>query len=141
MYTGPYFGKYILYNSNSYQVETNCVNGIIDKHPSSLIKIIAFHALSLLLTFGIHVHLQQYIEAELRKYALVNWATIGSDNGLSPGRRQAIIWTNAGILLIGPLWTNLGEILIEIIYFLYIFIHVNAFKNVVWEMAVILSLP
>ena len=28
---------------------------------------------------------------------------IGSDNGLSPGRRQAIIWTNAGILLIGPL--------------------------------------
>ena len=30
---------------------------------------------------------------------------IGSDNGLSPGRRQAIIWTNAGILLIGPLET------------------------------------
>ena len=27
---------------------------------------------------------------------------IGSDNGLSPGRRQAIIWTNAGILLTGP---------------------------------------
>ena len=27
----------------------------------------------------------------------------GSDNGLSPGRRQAIIWTNDGILLIGPL--------------------------------------
>ena len=34
---------------------------------------------------------------------------IGSDNGLSPGRRQAIIWTNAGILLIGPLGTNLSE--------------------------------
>ena len=28
---------------------------------------------------------------------------IGSDNGLSPGRRQAIIWTNAGILLIRTL--------------------------------------
>ena len=28
---------------------------------------------------------------------------IGSDNGLSPGRRQAIIWTNAGILLIGTI--------------------------------------
>ena len=39
---------------------------------------------------------------------------IGSDNGLSPGRRQAIIWTNAGILLIGPLGTNSSEILIEI---------------------------
>ena len=34
---------------------------------------------------------------------------IGSDNGLSPGRRQAIIWTNAGILLTGPLGTNFRE--------------------------------
>ena len=39
---------------------------------------------------------------------------IGSDNGLSPGWRQAIIWTNAGILLIGTLETNFSEILIEI---------------------------
>ena len=39
---------------------------------------------------------------------------IGSDNGLSPGRRQAIIWTNAGLLLIGTLGTNFSEILIEI---------------------------
>ena len=39
---------------------------------------------------------------------------IGSDNGLSPGRRQAIIWTNAGILLIWPLGTNFSEILIGI---------------------------
>ena len=36
---------------------------------------------------------------------------IGSDNGLSPGRHQAIIWTSAGILLIGPLGTNIIEIL------------------------------
>ena len=39
---------------------------------------------------------------------------IGSDNGLSPGRRQAIIWTIDGILLIGPLGTNFSEILIGI---------------------------
>ena len=39
---------------------------------------------------------------------------IGSDNGLSPGRRQAIIWTNAGILLIGPLGTNFSAIWIGI---------------------------
>ena len=39
---------------------------------------------------------------------------IGSDNGLAPGRHQAIIWTNAGILLIGPLRTNFSEILIKI---------------------------
>ena len=42
---------------------------------------------------------------------------IGSDNGLLPGRRQAIIWTNAGILLIGSLGTNFSEILIKIIAF------------------------
>ena len=39
---------------------------------------------------------------------------IGSDNGLSPERRQAIIGTNAGILLIEPLGTNFSESLIEI---------------------------
>ena len=39
---------------------------------------------------------------------------IDSDNGLSPGRRQAIIWTNAGILLLGPLGTNFSEFLIVI---------------------------
>ena len=39
---------------------------------------------------------------------------IGSDNGLSPGRRQAIIWTNAGMLLIGNLGTNFSQILFEI---------------------------
>ena len=39
---------------------------------------------------------------------------IGSDNGLLPRWRQAIIWTNAGILLIGPFRTNFSEILIEI---------------------------
>ena len=38
---------------------------------------------------------------------------IVSDNGLSPGRCQALIWTNAGILSVGPLGTNFREILIE----------------------------
>ena len=42
---------------------------------------------------------------------------IGSDNGLSPGRRQAIIWTNAGILLIWTLGTNFIEIWIGILSF------------------------
>ena len=38
---------------------------------------------------------------------------IASHNGLSPGRRQAIIWINAGILFIEPLGKNFSEILIE----------------------------
>ena len=41
--------------------------------------------------------------------------------GLLPGRRQTIIWINAGILLIVPLGTNFSEIVIEI--------HVFLFKN------------
>ena len=43
-----------------------------------------------------------------------NLTIIGPDNGLSPGRRQAIIWTNAWILLIGPWGRNYSEILIGI---------------------------
>ena len=39
---------------------------------------------------------------------------IGSDNGLSPDRRQAIIWANAGLLSIGPLRIYFSENLIKI---------------------------
>ena len=51
--------------------------------------------------------------------------TIGSDNGLSPGRRQAINWTNAGVILIGPLGTNSKEILIKI--------HIFSFNKMRWK--------
>ena len=40
--------------------------------------------------------------------------SIGSDKGLLPGQRQSIIWTNAGILLVGPLGTNFSEFFIKI---------------------------
>ena len=61
----------------------------------------------------------------LRPHSLTQWGRvthicvgnltiIGSDNGLSPGRRQAIIWTNVGILLIRPPGANFSEILSEI---------------------------
>ena len=73
-----------------------------------------------------------FIKMRHTRYALVNSLThwgrvthlcvgkltiIGSNNGLSPGRRQAIIWTNAGILLIGPLGTHFSEISIKILTF------------------------
>ena len=45
---------------------------------------------------------------------VIKLTIIGPDNGLSPGRRQAIIWINAAILLIGPLETNFSGILSEI---------------------------
>ena len=47
----------------------------------------------------------------------MNRVSIGSDYDLSPFRRQAITWTNAGILLIGPIGTVFNEILTEIYTF------------------------
>ena len=60
----------------------------------------------------------------------MNWIGIGSDNGLSPIRRQAIIWTNAGLLSIAPF----SEILIKTQD-----TPENASQNIVCEMADILS--
>ena len=68
-----------------------------------------------------------------------NLTIIGSDNGLSPGRHQAIIWTNAGILLIGPLGTNFSEIQIGIQTFSYMKMHLK--EIVVCDMASILCRP
>ena len=50
---------------------------------------------------------------------------IGLDNGLSPGRRQAIIWTNVGISLIRTLGTNFSEILGEIHSFSFSKMHLK----------------
>ena len=48
--------------------------------------------------------------------------TISSNNGLLPGRHQAIIWTNVGILLMG---TNFSEILMEIYTFSFKKMHLK----------------
>ena len=77
-----------------------------------------------------------YTEPITSKVALTHWRrathicdgkliTIGSDNGLSPGRRQAIIRTIAGILLIGPLGTNFSEILVGIQAFSFKIMHLK----------------
>ena len=61
---------------------------------------------------------------------------IGSDNDLGPGQRHAIIWTNAGMLLIRTLGTtNFSEIFIKI--------HTFSFKkmDLKYEMPTILYKP
>ena len=77
---------------------------------------------------------------------------IGSDNSLSPGRRQTIIWTRAGRLLIGPLGTNFREMLIEIDTFSFNKMHLkmlfekwrpfclglNVLKHMPWDMDTVL---
>ena len=58
---------------------------------------------------------------------------IGLDNGLLPGRRQVIIGTNAGILLIGPSRTHFSVFLIEI--------HTFSLKKMHLKMSSGMSLP
>ena len=53
--------------------------------------------------------------------------TIGSDNGMSPDRRQAIIWTNVGILWIRSLETKFRKYNRNV----YMLAPENAFENVV----------
>ena len=64
--------------------------------------------------------------------------SIGSNNGSSPGQRQAIIWTNAGILLIEPVGTNFSELFIEIKAFSLTKLHL---KMSFAKVAAILSWP
>ena len=47
-------------------------------------------------------------------YASLHLAIIGSENGLSPVRRQTIVWTSAGLSLTWPSGTNFNKIQIEI---------------------------
>ena len=49
-----------------------------------------------------------------RIYASEIWVSSDSGIGLSPVRRQAITWTNADLLSIGPLGTNFSEISVDI---------------------------
>ena len=66
------------------------------------------------------VHLRQWPvgylthRGQVKHICVSKLTTIGSDNGLSPGRHQAIIWSNAGILFNWTLGTNFSEILSEI---------------------------
>ena len=55
---------------------------------------------------------------------------IGSDNGFPLGRHQAIIWINAGILLIRSSGANYSEILIKIYIFLLKKMHLKCCQEI-----------
>ena len=69
--------------------------------------------------------LNLFIFNSLRHICVSKLTIIGSDNGLSPNRHQAMIWTNSGLLLTGPLGTNFSEILIEILTFSFKKMHLE----------------
>ena len=58
-------------------------------------------------------------------HVCVNWVIISSGNGLAPVRRQAITWTNVGLLSIGLQGTNSSEIWIESLSFLFKKMHLK----------------
>ena len=57
---------------------------------------------------------------------------IGSDNGSLPGHHRAIIWINAGILLIGPLGTNFNEVSSDIHTFSFKKLHLKMSSGKWW---------
>ena len=61
----------------------------------------------------------------------MNRVCIGLDNGFLPIRRQAIIWSNAGILLIGPIGTNFSQIVFKIQIFSFKKMHLKI-SSVKW---------
>ena len=67
-----------------------------------------------------------------------NLTIIASDNGVSRSRCQAIIWTSAGIFLIGSIGTNFSEILFEMHSFSFSKMHL---KRSSAKMTAILSRP
>ena len=71
---------------------------------------------------------------------VVELVIIGSDNGLLPVRHQAIVWTNAEKLWIGPLGTIFSEILIGIQTFSFKKLHLKTW-SALCKMASGLSRP
>ena len=73
----------------------------------------------------------------LRGWVMHIWVSkltiIGSDNGLSPGRRQAIILIIAAIFLIQTLGTNFSEILNKINTFSFKKMHLKM-SSVKWRL-------
>ena len=58
----------------------------------------------------------------------MNWVSISSSNGLLPDRRQAITWTNADLLVIGPLGMNFSETGIKIQKFSFMHLKMSFVK-------------
>ena len=75
--------------------------------------------------FSKRVYYKTRLILETRRYVSLNYAIIGSDNGLTPDRCQTIIWTNAWILLIRPLGTNFSESLSKIQNFSFMEMHLK----------------
>ena len=103
-----------LYNGNSY-ILAYCL--YIEEAPCfslAILLLIGWVGTSFLTHWGRVTHI-----------CISKLTIIGSDNGLTPDRHQAIIRTNVDLLLIGPLETNVNEILMKIRYFQFTKMHLK----------------
>ena len=85
---------------------------------------------------------QKSVSVHIKYTSLTHWGRlthicigkltiIGSDDGLSPGLCQAVMWTNAGILLIRTSGTNFSDIFIchiIVIYFWLVILGILSFE-------------
>ena len=76
---------------------------------------------------------------QLTQLCISKLTNIGAGNGLLPGQHQAIIWTNARILLLRPLGTNFSEILIETYAFSFKKIHLKVSSGKWWPFCLSLN--
>ena len=128
------FEYYFIYQRSTYPTEENlqCKTypGIMQKGSNMYVIISSFSNFKSVIYFALLLHPSLLHDV----WHLTHWGWVkhicvtkltinGSDNGLSRGRRPAIIWTNARILLIGPSGTNFSEIVIGIHRFSFKKIH------------------
>ena len=124
--------KYYVIVTQHYLLQKNEPTNITDRVAdfSTLWNMICFLVVTQYVTFNIWINSLRPSDAYMACVSKLN--IIGLDNGLSPGRHQAIIWTNAGILLIWPLRTNFGAMSIEIHTFSFKKMHLNM-SSVKWQ--------
>ena len=112
-------------------ITTRVIHSILRIHYQLLLHVV----INLLRASDAYIY-HIYIDSIYIHIYVGNLTIIGSENGLAPTKRQAIIWSNAGILLFGPTETNLSELFNRNPY---IFIKENVFEKVGCKMATILS--
>ena len=119
MYTRVYFPFPFLYNYIHYMqicssLYLSALNMHLIAHFGSAVNVVCldYHLDYITVWFMLLTHW-----GRLTHMCFGNLTIIGSDNGLSPGRHQAIIYTTAGIVLIGPVGTNFSKIM-DILFWL-----------------------
>ena len=108
--TAHWVSAVVVLTNFSRNIQFSAPEGLTDNNQCTHCIIVWFVILLLLI---LSRKFRTLTETEWRIYCVSKLKIIGSDNGLMPCRCQAIIWSNAGVLLIGPLGPNFSQNLME----------------------------